>query len=110
MYKSLWSDNWTWHYFEQKPASWIDWAQSLQAAQFILLGDLGELEKELCSSLSRSNVKNRSLFNVELNEGQLSSASQFDHENVYRIMCGCTVRFYFLHLFIYGLIYVLFNI
>lgn len=55
-------------------------------------------------------MKNRSLFNVELNEGQLSSASQFDHENVYRIMCGCTVRFYFLHLFIYGLIYVLFNI
>ena len=55
-------------------------------------------------------MKNRSLFNVELNEGQLSSASQFDHENVYRSMCGGTVRFYFLHLFIYGLIYVLFNI
>lgn len=31
-------------------------------------------------------------------------------KNVYRIMCSCTVRFYFLHLFIYGLIYVLFNI
>ena len=47
MYKSLWSDNWTWYYFEQKPASWIDWAQSLQAAQFILLGDLGGLERAL---------------------------------------------------------------
>lgn len=62
------------------------------------------------SSSSRSNVKDRSLFNIELNEGQPFSASQCDRENVYRIMCSCPVRFYFLHLFIYGLIYVLFNI
>lgn len=39
------------------------------------LDDQGQLEKEHHSSLSRSNVKDRSLFNVELNEGQLFSAS-----------------------------------
>lgn len=55
-------------------------------------------------------MKGRGLFNVELDEGQLLSASQSDRENAHRIMCSCTVRFYFLRLFIYGLIYVLFNI
>lgn len=57
---------------------------------------------------SRSTVNSRDLFNTVLNKGQLSSAAEFG-PRTRRILCNCTVQFYF-HLFIYGLIYVLFNI
>lgn len=79
------------------------------SAQFTLSADWGKLGKNTIHPCQGQMWKRR-LFNVEVNEGQLLSASLSGRGNVYRIMCSVTVRFYFLHLFIYGLIYVLFNI